>query len=100
MSDMIHSRLLALYQEARDLCISVRRDILSVRMSVVSGVNPHFDPECANSVWPEMGAVAGDEVVGRYRFGLIKLAEGGQVSCLIKPEVATMALIRETAKNG
>ncbi|KAJ7471924.1 hypothetical protein FB451DRAFT_1036505 [Mycena latifolia] len=100
MSEMIHTRLVALYKEANELSIQVRRDILSVRMSVISVDAPVFDPDFANSVWPEMGATAGDEIVGRYRFGLLKLLENGEFSCLIMPEVATMALIRETSKNG
>ncbi|KAJ7475091.1 hypothetical protein B0H11DRAFT_1722398 [Mycena galericulata] len=100
MTDMINSRLRALYKEANDLSILVRRDILSVRMSIISMTTPIFDPATANSIWPEMGAAAGDEVVGRIKFGLIKLKEAGGIFCLLKPEVATTALIRETSKNG
>ncbi|KAJ7675458.1 hypothetical protein B0H17DRAFT_1207643 [Mycena rosella] len=102
IADMVRSKLHALYKEAKKLCITVRRDILSVRMSVVTVTDSeaHFDPDCADSVWPEMGAAKGDKVVGRYRFGLMKLDEHGRVSYLIKPEVATTALIRETSKNG
>lgn len=99
MSDMIQSRLRALHKEANDLSVLVRRDVLSVRMSVTTVIAPTFDPDCANSVWPEMGATAGDAVVGRYKFGLIKLMEDGEFSFLAKPEVATTALIRETSKN-
>jgi hypothetical protein len=100
MFDAIHSRLVALYKEANELGILVKRDILSVRMSVTSVTVDVFDPNHASSVWPEMGAAAGDEIVGRYRFGLSKRAEDGEFSCLTKPEVATTALIRETSKNS
>ncbi|KAJ7640458.1 hypothetical protein DFH06DRAFT_1000668 [Mycena polygramma] len=100
MSSGIHSGLVALYSEANELGILVRRDILSVRMSIVSANIPVFDPTYVNSVWPEMGAAAGDEVVGQYKFGLVKIAEGGDFTCMVKPEVVTMALIRETSKNG
>ncbi|KAJ6515202.1 hypothetical protein C8R47DRAFT_961309 [Mycena vitilis] len=99
MSGGIHSGLLALYSEANELGILVRRDILSVRMSIVSANMPIFDPTYANSVWPEMGAAAGDEVVGQYKFGLIKLGEGGDCTWMVRPAVATMALIREASKS-
>ncbi|KAJ7629512.1 hypothetical protein DFH06DRAFT_721506 [Mycena polygramma] len=99
MSDGIHSSLVALYKEANDLGLQVRRDILSVRMSVTSASMPLFDPISDNSVWPEMGAAEGDAVVGRYKFGLVKIAEDGEITYLLKPEVATTALIRVTSRN-
>ncbi|KAJ7086444.1 hypothetical protein B0H15DRAFT_782204 [Mycena belliarum] len=99
MLDMVQSRVMTLCQEAKELSIQLRRDILSVRMSVISMTAAIFDPELADSVWPEMGATLGDEVVGKYKFGLIKVDESRRVSYLIKPEVATTALIRETSKH-
>ncbi|KAJ7153011.1 hypothetical protein C8R46DRAFT_912850 [Mycena filopes] len=100
ISEILFSGLEALYKEAKELAIRVRRDILSVRMTVTSVLETRFDPSRASSVWPEMGAVAGDDIVGRYRFGLMKLTEHGERSYLVRPEVATTALIRETAKNN
>ncbi|KAJ7736713.1 hypothetical protein DFH07DRAFT_722836, partial [Mycena maculata] len=99
MSDMIHSGLLALYKEANNLAILARRDILSVHMTIDSMTVPVFNPQYANAMWPEMGARAGDDVVAQYRFGLLKLREDGEISCMVKPEVVTTALIRETSKN-
>jgi hypothetical protein len=45
-----------------------------------------------------MGAVAGDEIIGLYKFGLQRETEQGQISLVIKPEVATTALLREMKK--
>ncbi|KAJ7186849.1 hypothetical protein C8R46DRAFT_880466 [Mycena filopes] len=100
MSDSLSSGLRALYKEANELSVVVKRDVLSVRMTITSVVATRFDPTAAASVWPEMGAVAGDEIVGRYKFGLMKRTENGERFDLIKPEVATTALIREICKNS
>ncbi|KAJ7764841.1 hypothetical protein B0H16DRAFT_1310330 [Mycena metata] len=100
MSDALFSGLRAMYKEANELSVSVRRDILSVRMTVTTVSATHFDPNLACSVWPEMGAAAGDEIVGRYKFGLMKVTETGERFDLMKPEVATTALIRETSKSS
>ncbi|KAJ7117907.1 hypothetical protein C8R43DRAFT_1242033 [Mycena crocata] len=103
MANMIRSGLLVLHKEAHELSILLRRDIVSVRMSITSLDSLDalvFDPKYVNSVWPEMGTREGDEVVGRYKFGLSKMLDSGQSFCLIKPEVTTAALIRMTANNG
>jgi hypothetical protein len=47
-----------------------------------------------------MKTVEGDEVIALHKFGLEKVDEKGQLGRLIKPEVATTALLREMAKNS
>ncbi|KAJ7280219.1 hypothetical protein C8J57DRAFT_121190 [Mycena rebaudengoi] len=103
-AELIHSRLQSVYNEASQLAISCRRDVLSVRMSVAiapqsdNGFDP-FDPDRVASVWPEMGASAGDGIIGMYKFGLRRLSENGALSFLLQPEVATTALLREMGKQ-
>ncbi|KAJ7911571.1 hypothetical protein B0H13DRAFT_1614390 [Mycena leptocephala] len=102
----IQSQLASLYEEASKLSVIVRRDVLSVRMSVVvAPVDPKaandylpYNPDAVTSVWPDMKVVAGDEVIALYKFGLKKYNENRQIHRLIKPEVTTTALLREMAK--
>jgi hypothetical protein len=104
----IQSRLETLYKEANQLSIIARRDVLSVRMSVVvaptgpAGPTDYlpYDTNAVASVWPDMKTVEGDEVIALHKFGLEKVDEKGQLGRLIKPEVATTALLREMAKNS
>ncbi|KAJ7764839.1 hypothetical protein B0H16DRAFT_430117 [Mycena metata] len=100
----------SLFDDAGKLSILVRRDVLSVRMSVVvaaarsNGFLP-YNPDRVGSVWPDMGAEvgdeakAGDEVVTLYKFGLKKQTEHGHISYLLKPEVTTGAFLRELARS-
>ncbi|KAJ7021477.1 hypothetical protein C8F04DRAFT_1273694 [Mycena alexandri] len=106
----IGARVESLFDEAGKLSILVRRDVLSVRMSVVvaaarsDGFLP-YNPDRVSSVWPDMGteaddeAKAGDEVVTLYKFGLKRQTEDGHISYLLKPEVATGAFLRELARS-
>ncbi|KAJ7302368.1 hypothetical protein DFH08DRAFT_945701 [Mycena albidolilacea] len=99
---------LKLYKEANQLSIIARRDVLSVRMLVVvaptgpAGPTDYlpYDTNAVASVWPDMKTVEGDEVIALHKFGLEKVDEKGQLARLIKPEVATTALLREMAKNS
>ncbi|KAJ6632565.1 hypothetical protein B0H10DRAFT_19123 [Mycena sp. CBHHK59/15] len=99
-TEIVCSGLDALFDEANKLVINCRRDVLSVCMSII--VAPHsahgdflpFDPERSSSVWPEMGAAAGDQVVGMYKFGLQRLTESREISYLLLPQVATAALMK------
>jgi hypothetical protein len=100
----ISARLETMFQEANRLSVMVRRDVLSVRMSVIIGPGLEnnylpYNPDVVSSVWPDMGVVAGDEVIGLYKFGLLKQTEQGEVGYAIKPEVVTGALLREMAKQ-
>ncbi|KAJ7207968.1 hypothetical protein GGX14DRAFT_634623 [Mycena pura] len=101
LNSKIQTRLSSIYDEAQKLAIMVRRDLLSVRMSVVcpklNNTYPPYNPESMSGVWPDMGPMAGDEVLGLYHFGLKKQTEIAEVSYLIKPEVTTEALLREMA---
>ncbi|KAJ6491571.1 hypothetical protein DFH09DRAFT_1338451 [Mycena vulgaris] len=99
----ISTRLAPIFEEANRLSIMVRRDVLSVRMSVVVGPGPEnnylpYNPDVVSSVWPDMEVVAGDEVIALYKFGLKRETEKAQVHLLIKPQVTTAALLREMAK--
>ncbi|KAJ7747694.1 hypothetical protein DFH07DRAFT_962494 [Mycena maculata] len=97
----IQNRLASLYDEASRISVIVRRDLLSVRMSVIApdqeAVCSPFEPDIVNGAWPDMGVAAGDEVIGFFKFGLRRQTEKGEVSHLIKPEVTTSALLRYMA---
>ncbi|KAF8147761.1 hypothetical protein K438DRAFT_1779861 [Mycena galopus ATCC 62051] len=104
LTPKIRSRLETIYNEANQLSIMARRDVLSVRMAVVVGADAKgnhlpYDPNSMASVWPDMKLVDGDEVIALYKFGLKKSNEKGQLARLIKPEVVTTALLRDLAKN-
>ncbi|KAJ7086446.1 hypothetical protein B0H15DRAFT_909561 [Mycena belliarum] len=99
----IQTQLEDLCREANQLALSACRDVLSVRMSVVvapeaKGTFLPFNPNRVVSVWPDMGAVMGDEVIALYKFGLKRQTEDGQNTLLVKPQVTTVALLREMAK--
>ncbi|KAF7361374.1 hypothetical protein MSAN_01170200 [Mycena sanguinolenta] len=103
----VQNRLETLYNEANEISIVARRDILSSRMTVVvaptgaQGVEDYlpYNTDSVTSVWPDMGPSDGDGIIGLYKFGLDKTGEDGRLTCLIKPEVVTTALLREMAKN-
>lgn len=100
----VRAELSCLCRNAKDVSVMIRRDVLSVRMSVSIGPrSPYgylaFDPSQVSSVWPEMGAELGDDVVGVYRLGLTKQSVTGKVEHIILPEVFTSALLQVTAKN-
>ncbi|KAJ7280221.1 hypothetical protein C8J57DRAFT_1174932 [Mycena rebaudengoi] len=101
----LHTSLDSIYDEAYRLSITARRDILSARMSIItipqSGKNSlTFNPDLMGSVWPDMGPAPNDAVIAPYKFGLKKETELGEVIYLIKPEVATTALLREMKKES
>jgi hypothetical protein len=70
-------------------------------MSVMlaSGYEGGFNPHDADSVWPEMGVKAGDNVLGDYSFGLVKRMKTGESILSTLPKVFTAALIREVEKK-
>ncbi|KAJ7074580.1 hypothetical protein C8F01DRAFT_971807 [Mycena amicta] len=98
--------LAAIFDDALKLATTVRRDVLSVRMSIVCPEQddetnyPPYDSRSLNAVWPDMGVVEGDEVIGLFHLGLQRRTEQGRVSLLVKPQVTTAALLREMSKES
>lgn len=92
----------AIVRDAYELSLIVKRDITSVRLSIYldDRLNRPFDPRKEESSWPQMGARAGDTVIGHYSFGLRKCTQAGDVSLPILPRVITTALLRELEKNN
>jgi len=100
MSHKVH--LAAIFQDAHLLSVVIKRDILSVRMSVIGNpmVGPAcFDPCQVDSVWPEMGVQDDDCIIGLYNFGLQKLNETGDTFFITLPKVITSALLREVQQQ-
>jgi hypothetical protein len=89
--------LSVIFRDAHELSVVIKRDILSVRMSVTicKRLGHAFDPGEGECVWPEMGVKPGDIVVGYYGLGLEKRTGTGEVSYLTIPRVTTTALLRE-----
>jgi hypothetical protein len=93
--------LILLFRDAHELSVVLKRDILSVRMSVVlaSRQESGFNPQKAESIWPEMGAKPGDHILGDYSLGLDKCTKTGEIAFSTLPKVFTTALIREVDKT-
>jgi len=89
LSASIQKELTAIYRDAHELSVVIKRDILSVRISVTGSSEPSagFDPRMTESVWPEMGAKQGDDVLGDYSLGLMKRTETGEISFPTRPKV-------------
>ncbi|KAJ7074577.1 hypothetical protein C8F01DRAFT_30187 [Mycena amicta] len=88
-----------IYEEAANVAISVRRDMISVRMNVVcpairdvSGCIPCFDPETMSTPWGLAGHI-GEDLFASYHFGLTKTTQDGEMSYMIKPRVTTVGLL-------
>lgn len=97
LSDGLRKCVAAVYESAHELSIILKRDILSVRMSVVLGPHPgsSFDSSGAHRVWPEMEGRDVDNVIGYFALGLTRTTPGGDMSYLTMPTVTTESLIRE-----
>ncbi|KZP34681.1 hypothetical protein FIBSPDRAFT_846797 [Athelia psychrophila] len=90
----------AVMHDAHELSLVLKRDILSVRvMAALRHRGGPYDPQFEDSVWPEMGAQAGDRVIGVYGLGLQKVTPAGDNVAVVKPKVITSALLREIEKE-
>ncbi|KAF7293206.1 hypothetical protein HMN09_01198700 [Mycena chlorophos] len=95
----IEAALVSLYEEAKAVSTTMRRDVLSDRLSAhcPTGVNAiPFDHTQMTAVW-EMGDKDADEIVGLYHFGLREENQDGIQSYVAKPAVVTVALLRALA---
>lgn len=96
---MLHRVHLAeLFQDCLLLSVIIKRDVLSVRMSVIRGptaLPAPFNPHLLKSAWPEM-AIQGDELtIGYYNLGLQKLTDAGHTYNITLPMVVTSTLLRD-----
>jgi len=91
---------MTVFRDAHELSLVIKRDILSVRMSVslYDRVGRPFHPQKGECVWPEMGVQPNDVVIGHYGLGLQGRTEVGEVSFLTLPRVTTTALLRQVEK--
>lgn len=89
--------LVAVYQDAHELSLITKRDLLSARISVTVYSAGVLDDGRGEDIWPDMGNgfVAGDRVIGVYSLGLEKVAKDGGTSHLALPKSFTTALLRE-----
>ncbi|KAF7293256.1 hypothetical protein HMN09_01204000 [Mycena chlorophos] len=95
--------LRTIYTDAARLAITVRKDVLSVRMSVstytreADGEFPRFDSRGMEAMWPEMDVSENDPVLGMYHLGLERVTRDGDRSLMVRPKVTTGALLRYCA---
>lgn len=94
--------LTVIFRDAHELSIVIKRDILSVRMSITvyKHLDQAFEPAEGECVWSEMGVKPDDIVIGYYGLGLEKRTETGEVFCLTMPRVITAALLRQVDSHS
>lgn len=86
-----------LYALAHDLSLIIKRDVLSVELTVVSSAGGTYHAQEAKAICDtdEMRTVEGDLVVGCYAFGLHKTTEDGDFPVVMfRPTLTTAALLR------
>ncbi|KDQ57911.1 hypothetical protein JAAARDRAFT_34722 [Jaapia argillacea MUCL 33604] len=94
-SSSFEKPLTKLFDDAFKLTLALKRDVLSVQLSVkIVPVELSFNPDVEESVWPGMGPLKGDNIIGNYGLGLERRTKGGQISSLTRPKVTTAALLR------
>jgi hypothetical protein len=91
-----------LYAEALALATSVRRDYLSARLQVVMAPNNMTTIDTRVEVqWADSSQdYKADKSIGTYSFGLVKMAEGGHRTILLRPKVVADSLVRGERKPG
>lgn len=93
--------LLKLCRMAHELSLTVKRDIISVRMAVTVPSALAFDHRRMEALWGDMGVVDGDTIIGGYAFGLSKLNAGDpQEIIMLRPKAITSALLRYVAVDA
>jgi hypothetical protein len=88
-----------IYENARQLSVIMKRDVVSIQASIILGSVAEDSHGSNETIWAEMGEMAGDLVVGDYGLGLVKTYEDGKTTVLLRAKVATEALIRHASKS-
>ncbi|KAF7293260.1 hypothetical protein HMN09_01204400 [Mycena chlorophos] len=95
------ARLGRIYDEAIDVALASRRDMISGHANLVSydpmlaGRALRFDSNTMCSPWGAK-ATEGEFVVGPYRFGLAKTTADGSMRWMIKATVMTQSVLKNT----
>ncbi|KIJ67225.1 hypothetical protein HYDPIDRAFT_25697 [Hydnomerulius pinastri MD-312] len=94
LHNLAGNHLYKIYCDAHTLSLTMKRDVLAVRLSASLAELTGYDDSLAEAIWSEMGVRQRDEIVGQYHFGLKRQTEAGQSSFLLQPKVSTQALLR------
>jgi hypothetical protein len=93
---IIHEGLRRIYLEAQTLASCLRRDFISARLIVDTGP-PQMeipDTSAVDVQWNNFGTSSPtDRVLGVYAFGLVKVAEDGVKTVLLRPKIISENLI-------
>jgi thiamine phosphate synthase YjbQ (UPF0047 family) len=87
------------YEEAKRVASSARRDHISSQLKIVMSPSkqdmPIIDTNLVDIQWEGIVAPAGDDrVLGTYAFGLLKVQEDGPPIVLLRPKIITGSLER------
>jgi hypothetical protein len=97
----IEHGLSEIFENARQLSLTLKRDVVSVRVEVIVGSEVELAQEARETRWADMGEKSGDQILAHYAFGLVKTAENQATSAvLLRAQVATEALIRYVQRHG
>jgi hypothetical protein len=89
-----------IYENACQLSLALKRDLVSIRVEVVVGSDGTLGQDARETLWAEMGEQPGDQILGDYAFGLVKTGEHQARVVLHRPQVATEALLRHVQQHG
>ena len=86
-----------LYAMSHELSLIMKRDVLSVNLSVIGSAEGVFDSRSSTALWnsTDMASVNGDILIGCYSLGLVKYTkDDGPGLIMLPPKVITSALLR------
>lgn len=89
--------LLKLYTMAHELSLIMKRDVLSVKLSVIGSASGAFNSRSSTALWDsaDMASINGDIIIGCYSLGLFKYTKDDRSgSFMLLPKVITSALLR------
>lgn len=89
-----HAGLKKIYETAQHLSLTIKRDVLSVRMVVTVPGTTMFDDTTMKALWEQIGQRADDRVIGAAAFGLVKIDAQGREVVMLRCKVVTTSLLR------
>jgi hypothetical protein len=90
----VQGQLSGIFSQAHDLSLRTKRDILSVQMRIIRSSCARFSFAECQPGWDKMGTADGEEILGQFAFGLLKVSENGVQSISLRPAVVTTSLLR------
>jgi hypothetical protein len=94
LHEWVHGQLPGIFSQAHTLSLQTKQNILSVDMRIVQSRSSHFSSSECVPGWNGMDTKDGDEVLGQFSFGLVKVLENGAYTISLKPGVVATSLFR------